>query len=159
MSKEKHEHLIVRRPMNVNELPDHELGEVIPFPVLMCRDLVPEAKAWACYMFIKEITQEMIDLMDTVGKATEHRHDFDELYLMIGDKDAITFEVMLGDEFGDKDAITFEVMLGDEFYEVATPASVYLPKGLPHSIRPIKATAGLCGGLIPVCMNGEYTTL
>jgi len=142
VSKGQNEYLIVRKPINVNELPDHELGDVIPFPVLMSKDLVPEAKAWACYMFIKEITQEMIGLMDTVGKATEHRHDFDELYLMIGDKDAITFEVMLG----------------EEFYEVATPASVYLPKGLPHSIRPIRATAGLCGGLIPVCLNGEYTT-
>ena len=70
MSKAKHEYLIVRRPMNVNELPDHELGDVIPFPVLMCKDLVPESKAWACYMFIKEITQDMIDLMDSGGKAT-----------------------------------------------------------------------------------------
>lgn len=135
MSEAKNEHLIVRRPMNVNELPNHELGDVIPFPVLMCKDLVPEAKAWACYMFIKEITREMIDLMDTVGKATEHRDDFDELYLMIGDMDAITFEVMLG----------------DEFYEVATPASVYLPKGLPHSIRPIKATAA-CAGASSRCV-------
>jgi len=60
---------------------------------------------------------------------------------------------------GDKDAITFEVMLDGEFYEVATPAAVYLPRGLPHAIRPVKATAGLTGGLIPVCLNGEYTTL
>lgn len=143
MSKKKNEHLIVRRPIDVNELPSHELGSVIPFPVLMGKDLVKEAKAWALYMFIKEITQEMVDLIDAVGKAMPHKHDFDEIYLMIGEKDAITFEIMLD----------------DEFYEVATPGAVYIPKGIPHAIRPVKATIGLSGGLIPVCLSGEYTTI
>jgi hypothetical protein len=45
MSERKNEHLIVREPINVNELPDHKLSDVIPFPVLMCKDLVPEAQA------------------------------------------------------------------------------------------------------------------
>ena len=40
-----------------------------------------------------------------------------------------------------------------------TPAAVFLPKGIPHAIRPVKATVGLTGGLIPVCVNPEYTTL
>ncbi len=35
MTEKKNEHLIVRKPENVNELPDHELDEVIPFPVIM----------------------------------------------------------------------------------------------------------------------------
>jgi len=143
MSNRKYEHLIVRKPINVNELPDHELSDVIPFPVLMCNELVKDAKAWALYMFIKEITQEMVDLMDAVGKATPHRHEFDEMYLMIGEENAITFEVMLG----------------DETYEVATPGAVYIPQGTAHAIRPVKATVGLSGGLIPVCLNGEYVTL
>jgi len=68
MSQGKNEKVIVRRPIPVTELPDHELGKVIPFPVLMSKDLVPGAKTWACYMYIKEITREMIDLMDQVGK-------------------------------------------------------------------------------------------
>jgi len=143
MTAKKFSHLIVRRPVNVSELPDHELGQILPFPVLMGKDLVPEAKAWALYMFIKEITPDMVSQIDTVGKATPHKHDFDEMYLMIGEAGAITFEVMLG----------------DEFYEVATPAAVYIPTGTPHAIRPIKATAGMTGGLIPVCLNGDYTTL
>jgi hypothetical protein len=36
---------------------------------------------------------------------------------------------------------------------------VYVPKGTPHAIRPVDATVGLTGGLIPVCLNGEYITL
>ncbi|MBW2559049.1 MAG: hypothetical protein JRD69_09515 [Deltaproteobacteria bacterium] len=52
MVKGKNEHLIVRKPINVNELPDHKLSDVIPFPILMCKDLVPEAQAWALYLFI-----------------------------------------------------------------------------------------------------------
>lgn len=143
MSK-KYEHLIVRRPINVNELPHHELGQIIPFPVLMGKALVPEANAWALYVFIKEITPEMIEALkrDEVGKAVLHKHRFDEMYLMIGEEEAITFEVTLG----------------SERYEVKTPAAVYIPAGTPHGIRPIAGTVGKTGGLIPVCLSGEYIT-
>jgi mannose-6-phosphate isomerase-like protein (cupin superfamily) len=139
----RYEHLIVRRPMNVNELPAHDLSQVIPYPVLMCRELVPEANAWALYLFIKEITQELKDIAIRLDRAVPHKHDFDEMYLMIGDPQAITFEVILG----------------DETYQVSTPSAVYIPKGTPHAIRPVDATVGLSGGLIPVCLNGEYVTL
>jgi len=111
--------------------------------VIMGKGLVPEARAWAMYLYIKDITREMVDMIDKVGKATAHRHDFDEVYLLIGDKDAITFEVMLG----------------GETYMVSTPASVYIPRGLPHAISPQRATVGLTGGLIALVLNGEYTTL
>lgn len=143
MSANSYEHLIVRRPVNVTELPDHELGEVIPFPVYMDKHIVPEAKGWACCMYVKDISQEMVDMIDIVGKATAHKHEFDEIYLMIGDENAITFEIMLG----------------DELHRVSTPGAVYIPRGLAHSIRPVDATVGLTGGLIPVCFNGEYTTV
>jgi hypothetical protein len=139
----KFEHLIVRRPMNVHELPSHDFSQVIPYPILMCKELVPEANAWALYLFIKEITQEMKDIAIGTDRAVPHKHMFDEMYLMIGDEKAITFEVMLG----------------DEKYEVSTPAAVYVPKDTPHAIRPVDATVGASGGLIPVCLNGEYITI
>jgi hypothetical protein len=139
----RYEHLIVRRPMNVSELPAHDLSQVIPYPVLMCKELVPEASAWVLYLFIKEITQELKDIAIKTDRATPHMHTFDEMYLMIGDEKAITFEVMLG----------------NETYQVSTPAAVYIPKEIPHAIRPVDATVGKSGGLIPVCLNGEYVTL
>ncbi|HDP24778.1 MAG TPA: hypothetical protein ENN34_04970 [Deltaproteobacteria bacterium] len=139
----KYEHLVVRKPINVNELPDHDFSHVIPYPVLMGKELVKEANAWALYLFIKEISQEMIDLAVQMDRATPHKHDFDEMYLMIGDEKAITFGIELG----------------DEYYEVSTPGAVYIPKGTPHAIRPVGGTPGLSGGLIPVCLNGEYITL
>lgn len=138
----KNEHLIVRKPMNVSELPHHDLSQAVPYPVLMCRNLVPEANTWVLYLYIKEITQQLKDLAIAMDRAVPHYHEFDEMYLMIGDEKAITFEVMLG----------------DETYRVETPASVYIPAGMPHAIRPVDATVGLTGGLIPVCLNGEYIT-
>ena len=138
----KYSHLIVERPKTVTELPDHDFSQAIPYPILMCNELVPEAKAWALYLFIKEITQGLKDMAIGKDRATPHLHDFDEMYLMIGDEGAITFEVILG----------------DEEYRVATPAAVYVPKGTPHGIRPVDATVGMTGGLIPVCLNGEYIT-
>ncbi|MGD0277200.1 MAG: hypothetical protein ABSB79_14305 [Syntrophales bacterium] len=143
MNQKKFEHLIVRTPVNVTELPSHELSDAVPYPVLMGKDLVPEAKAWALYMYIKVITQEMVDIIDVIAKAIPHRHEYDEMYIMIWDPGAITFEVMLG----------------DEFYEVTTPAAAYMPEGTVHAIRPIRATVGMTGGLIPVCLNGEYITI
>lgn len=139
----KYEHLIVRKPITVNELPDHDLSQAIPYPVLMCNELVPEANAWALYLFIKDITQQIKDMAIKTDRATPHMHDFDEMYLMIGEAKAITFEVMLG----------------DEVYRVETPGAVYIPKRTPHAIRPVDALVGKSGGLIPVCLNGEYTTL
>lgn len=139
----RHEHLIVRKPMNVTELPHHDFSQVIPYPVLMGSELVPEAKAWALYLYIKEITQQMKDIAINKDKAVPHRHDFDEMYLMIGDEKAITFEVMLG----------------DEAYRVDTPAAVYIPRGTPHAIKPVDAMVGKSGGLIPVCLNGQYITI
>lgn len=139
------EHLIVRKPVNVTELPHHDLGTVVPFPVLMCQELVEEARAWALYTFVNGITPEMAAAVenDTVGKAVRHKHDYDEMYLMIGDEKALTFEVILG----------------DEVYQIDTPGAVYIPQGVPHGIRPVKASVGKAGGLIPLCLNGEYITL
>jgi mannose-6-phosphate isomerase-like protein (cupin superfamily) len=139
----KYEHLIVRQPVTVNELPDHDLSQVIPYPILMSKAQVPEANAWALYLYIKDISQAMKDIALLIDKATPHRHEFDEMYLLIGDEKAITFEIMLG----------------DETYQVSTPGAVYVPRGTPHAIRPVDATVGLTGGLIPVCLNGEYITL
>lgn len=138
----KYEKYIVRKPINVNELPDHDLSQVIPYPVLMGNELVPEARAWVLYLYIKEITEALKKIAIKGDRATPHMHDYDEMYLMIGDEKAITFEVMLG----------------DEFYEVSTPSAVYIPKNTPHAIRPVDATVGLTGGLIPVCLNGRYVT-
>ena len=139
----QYERFIVRKPTLVNELPDHDFSQAIPYPVLMGKELVPEAKAWALYLFIKEITQELKDLAIGTDRATPHKHAFDEMYLMIGEEKAITFEVMMG----------------NETYRVETPAAVYIPKDTPHAIRPVDATVGKYGGLIPVCLNGEYITL
>ncbi len=136
-------HLIVRRPVLVSELPAHDFSQAIPYPILMSKAQVPEANAWALYLYIKEITQQLKDLAIGTDRALPHRHTFDEMYLLIGDENAITFEVELG----------------DETYRVSTPGAVYIPRELPHAIRPVDATVGLSGGLIPVCLSGEYITL
>ncbi len=136
-------HLIVRRPVLVSELPAHDFSQAIPYPVLMSKAQVPEANAWALYLYIKEITQQLKDLAIGTDRALPHRHTFDEMYLLIGDENAITFEVELG----------------GETYRVSTPGAVYIPRELPHAIRPVDATVGLSGGLIPVCLSGEYITL
>jgi len=63
-------------------------------------------------------------------RATPHKHAFDEMYLMIGEEKAITFEVMMGNEnLPGRDT-------GGRLYT----------QGTPHAIRPVDATVGKSGG-------------
>ncbi|MFA6346569.1 MAG: hypothetical protein WCX34_11085, partial [Syntrophales bacterium] len=70
----QYERFIVREPTLVSELPDHDFSQAIPYPVLMGKELVPEARPWALYLFIKEITQELKDLAIGTDRATPHKH-------------------------------------------------------------------------------------
>ena len=47
-----------------------------------------------------------------------HTHDVDELYIFISEEDG---------------GLEAEVALGDEVYNVTSPVTVFLPKGVPHS--------------------------
>ena len=72
-----------------------------------------------------------------------HRHDCDEIYILLGDAGGMTFEITLG----------------DEHYEVDTPACVYLPRGLAHSARVLRAREAAMAGIIPVLFQPNYSTL
>jgi len=142
MSQNKYDHLIVRRPAPVSSLPHHENAPDVQYPVLMSKSLVPEADVWITHLFASRIPEALAQNIQSFGKASRHKHSAPEIYIFVGDEDALTAEITLG----------------DETYEVSSPGCVYIPAGLPHSIRPIKAVAGKSAGFIPVVLAGEYTT-
>ncbi|MEW5946125.1 MAG: hypothetical protein AB1742_08005 [bacterium] len=142
MTAGKYEHLIVRRPVPVSSLPHHENMPSVQYPVLMSKSLVPEADVWATMLFASSIPDILAENIQSFGRAAPHKHTAPEIYILVGDDDAIAAEITLG---GEK-------------YEVSSPCCVYIPAGLPHSIRPIRARAGKAAGFIPVVLSGEYVT-
>ncbi len=142
--KKTFEKLVVNRISWVDDLPDHE-GSIDGkgFPVLMSSSIVPEAKAWVCPALMP-ITEDVIKAIKsgTMGKAKPHIHDGDEMYLILGDEGAATIAVTLG----------------DDYYEIKTPGAVYIPAGLPHSIKMIDGQIGKFGGACPVYLGTEYIT-
>jgi len=142
MSENKYEYLVVNRPVAVSELPHHENMPMVKYPVLMSNALVPEANVWATFLFMNQIPEYIAENIRDFGKASLHKHDAPEIYIFIGEDEAIVAEVTLG----------------DETYEVSSPGCVYIPPGLPHAIQPVRAKAGKSAGFIPVVLAGEYKT-
>lgn len=137
-------HLVVDGIHWENNLTDHEgsIGEK-GFPILMSSSIVPEANAWVCPALMS-VTQEILDSIKkgSMGKANRHVHDGDEMYLIVGQENAATIAVTLG----------------DDYYEIKTPGAVYIPAGVPHSIEMIDGEIGKFGGACPVYLGTEYIT-
>jgi len=140
MSEKTNERYIVRKPVPASELPHHE--GLATFPVLMSSAQVPEADVWVTQLFVSNISESLAKGIRALGQANLHKHSAPEVYIIIGDEGAITAEVTLG----------------DEKYEVSSPGCVYVPAGLPHGIRPLRAEPGKAAGFIPVVLSGSYTT-
>jgi len=139
----KYENLIIRQPVPADSLPHHESGVGLEYPVFLSADMVPEAALWIGYFLAPRIPAILAENIQQLGKAVLHRHSEPEVYLIIGEEGAITAEVVLE----------------DETYEVSSPACVYVPAGMNHSIRPLRATEGKCAGFIPILLGGRYETL
>jgi len=142
----KYSQNIVKGVKTVRALPYHK-PDVFFYPILMGKDRVPDAKIWVYYFFL-HVTEDLAKNPE-ISWADRHRHPegIDECYLIFGDSNAITVEVTLGDS---KEM---------ETYEVTSPSAVFIPAGITHSIKPIRMTAGKCGGILAIVSNGEYICL
>lgn len=140
----KYEHLIVRGVSWTKSLPDHE-GSVGKggFPILMNGELVSEANAWVCPTMVVPDAETVAMVAAGKGaKANPHIHDEDEMYLVLGEPDQVRIVITLG----------------EDTYEVSSPAAVYIPAGLPHSIRGSKLTEGTYCGTCQVVIGKKYVT-
>ena len=137
---------IVQGVKTVKSLPYHK-PDAFFYPLLMSSRQVPDANFWVYYFYLH--VSEDLAKNPTVSWAERHRHPdgSNEMYLVIGDPGAITVEVTLGnaDEM--------------ETYEVSSPASVYIPAGITHSIKPVRMTPNKTGGILAIVSNGEYICL
>ena len=126
----KTDHLVVRAQL-IEEVVYHEVEraekEIGPLYNFMEDCLVPEADI--C-IHAREVKQVPPDYQTHVAP---HKHEVSSVYSIIGD-------------------LTVEVTLAEEKHQVTGPASVFVPAGMTHAVRPLKGT----GYLVMVTKTGKY---
>jgi hypothetical protein len=82
----RYSYLIAREPKPLGTLPHHESnGKPIPGVFLMSGLQVEEAKACVLCVFWKSIPREVVANVDKLPRAVPHKHDCDEIYILLGD--------------------------------------------------------------------------
>jgi mannose-6-phosphate isomerase-like protein (cupin superfamily) len=67
-----------------------------------------------------------------------HRHNVDEIDLIISETGKLVYEIQLG----------------DEFYKIHSPCTIYIPKGLPHKANVLSGK----GTFVCIIMAKKYKT-
>jgi mannose-6-phosphate isomerase-like protein (cupin superfamily) len=120
------------RPKPVGEIPHHEMarvqkeGDLVPMNYLD-DSLLPETDL---VVHVSEVKRVPPDFKPYVQP---HQHEVSSFYGLVGD-------------------LTVEVQLGDEKREVTGPASIFIPPGLKHSIRPLRGK----GHMVIILRQGKY---
>jgi hypothetical protein len=123
---------LIVRPTPVGEIPYHDMSrfqkerDVIPMNYLD-ESLIPGADLVVHVSEVKRVPP------DFKAYVAPHQHDVSSFYGLVGD-------------------LTVEVLLDDEKREVTGPASIFIPPGLKHSIRPLRGS----GHMIIILRQGKY---
>ena len=121
----------VVRPQLTGEIAHHDMSrarqEMGPSYNYMDQSLVPEADI---VVHLTEVRQVPSDFSPYVEP---HQHEVSSFYGIVGE-------------------LTVEVTLDGERHEVTGPASVFIPPGVMHSIRPLRGK----GQMIIVLRRGNY---
>ena len=129
----KHAHLINAAQVRPSsEIPGH--SEVAPGQRVVFLDdrILPEASFYAAARVVRNL--------EGAPRGVElHRHTCDTTYMILGDNPDLT-------------GLTVEIVLEDERYEVASPASVFIPQGLRHSANCLRGS----GKLINIVPSARY---
>jgi len=127
----KTNHLICR-PKPVEEIPHHDMSQfemkrdIIPLNYLDV-SLIPESDL---VVHVSEVKRVPPDFKPYVAP---HKHEVSSFYGLIGD-------------------LAVEVILDEEKHEVRGPASIFIPPGVMHSIRPLSGK----GYMIIILRRGNY---
>jgi len=104
--------------------------------VFLDRKKLPETKIYSILRAIK-------NLKETEEYVQQHIHECDSKFLFIGDNDDLT-------------GLKAEVTLNGEVHPVDSPTAVFIPKGLPHSVRLLEGSGKFVNTL--VCSDYNEST-
>ena len=98
--------------------------------LMLDKTLIPESDVHVAVHFIKDLPKEM-------PKYSElHKHECDEINLILSEDDKLFYKVQ------------FE----DEIYEVSSPATIFIPKGVKHSAEVLSGK----GIFVCIVLEGDY---
>ena len=96
--------------------------------LMLNKEIIEEAENHIAVHFIKNHKKHTY--------VTPHVHDCDEINLILSEDSELTYKICLE----------------DEVYEVVSPATVFIPKGIRHSAEAVSGT----GTFIVFLATGEY---
>ncbi len=123
---------LIIRPTPVGEIPHHDMGrfqkerDLVPMNYLD-DSLLPETDL---VVHVTEVKRVPLDFKPYVQP---HQHEVSSFYGLVGD-------------------LTVEIQLGDEKREVPGPASIFIPPGMKHAIRPLRGK----GFMVIILRQGKY---
>ncbi len=129
----KHQRLINSAQVRPSsEIPAHSEAAPGQRVVFLDDRILPEASFYTAARVVRDL--------DGAPRGVDlHRHTCDTTYMILGDHPDLT-------------GLTVEIVLEAERYEVASPASVFIPKGFPHSANCLRGS----GKLINIVPSARY---
>jgi len=80
---------------------------------MLSKKLIPKSNTHIAVHFVDSKKNKISDY------SKLHKHNFDEINLVLSEKGKLTYEIELG----------------DEKYKVSSPSTVFIPKGLKHKAK------------------------
>ncbi len=100
--------------------------------LLMCdKNIFPESGTHISVHLIKNLPKKV------PGYSKPHKHDCDEINLILSEDGRLVYKIQLG----------------DETYDVVSPSTVLIPKGVKHSAEVVSGN----GTFVCIVLNGEYS--
>lgn len=98
--------------------------------LMLDKKRVPDANVRVAVHFVTDVPKNVPAYCEL------HKHDCDEINLILSEDGALVYKVQLE----------------DEVYEVTSPATIFIPKGIRHSAEVISGK----GMFVCILLEGEY---
>jgi len=133
MQKRFARNIITPEVRRTSELPYH--NDLAPGKrrVFLEKKLFPDSDLYVMVRTANQVTTDQPKYVDA------HAHNVSSVYVFLGTG-------------GDLEGLTAEVVLDGEFHLVASPATVFIPKGVVHSYRLIEGS----GHFSHMVLKGDY---
>lgn len=115
---------------SLDNVPFHKKAPIKRLSMLD-KSIIPESDT--------HIAVHFVDASNKLPKYSQrHEHDYDEINLVLSENSQLTFEVNLD----------------DETYEVTSPSTVFIPRGLQHSAHAVSGK----GIFVCIILSSKYSS-
>ena len=115
---------------SLSQVPFHKKAPIKRLSMLS-KKTIPESNIHAAV--------HIVDINKKISKySTLHKHNADEVNIILSQSEKLVYEIQLG----------------DEIYKVSSPATIFIPKGVPHRADVISGS----GFFVCLILSDKYKT-